>query len=71
MRLSLCMLYACLRKEAYPKVLVGWASTVLLLQVEGIDINASISPSVPAGLLASHVCVATATSWPYLLHNTG
>lgn len=58
--LSLCRLYLCLRKEAYPKVLVGWARTILLLHVEGININARLSPCVPAGLLASYVCVSTA-----------
>jgi hypothetical protein len=63
--------HACLRKEAYPKVLMGWARTILLLHVEGIDINASLSPCVPARLLASRVCVSTASWWPYLLHNTG
>ena len=49
--LSLCTLYPCLRKEAYPKVLVGWARTIPLLHVEGININASLSPCVPAGML--------------------
>ena len=58
--LSLCRLNLCLRKEAYPKVLVGWARTILLRHVEGININASLSPCVPAGLLASYVCVSTA-----------
>lgn len=49
--LSLCTLNPCLRKEAYPEVLVGWARTIPLLHVEGIDINASLSPCVPAGML--------------------
>ncbi len=60
--MSLGRLHPCLRnKAAYPKVLVDRACAVLLLHVEGGNVDAGLPPCIPAGALASRISVPSAT----------